>query len=46
MLEAYSKPCQIPKTMRYIENSGIVRIFYSGKAHSTLFSHVQANIQR
>ena len=46
MLEAYSKPCQIPKIMRYIENSDIVRIFYSGKAHSALFSHVQANIQR
>ena len=47
MPEAYSKPWQISKIMRYIENSGIVRIVYSGifkhiQGHSAIFSHVQA----
>ena len=27
---AYSKPCQISKIMRHIENPGIVRTVYSG----------------
>ena len=30
MLEAYSKPCQIAKVMRHIENPGKVRTVYSG----------------
>ena len=30
MPEAYSKPCQISKIMRHIENRAIVRTVYSG----------------
>ena len=46
MPEAYSKPCQIYKMMRHIENPGIVRRIYSGifnhiQGYSTLFSHGQ-----
>ena len=46
-----SKPCQISKMIRHIENSGIVRRVYSGifrhtEEHSVtlrlIFSHVQA----
>ena len=43
----YSKPCQLYKMMRHIENSDIVRTAYSGifkqnQEHSAIFSHVQA----
>ena len=46
--EEYSKPCQISKMMRPIENPGIVRTVDSGifrhiLGHSTIFSHAQAN---
>ena len=36
MPEAYSKPCQISKMMRHIENNGIVRT-----VHSDIFRHIQ-----
>ena len=44
--EAYSKPCQISKMMRHIENSGIDRTVYSSifrhiQEHSIIFSYVQ-----
>ena len=45
---AYSKPCQISKIMRHIENPGIVRTVYSGifrdiQAYSwTYLRHIQA----
>ena len=47
MLVAYSKPCQISKMIRHVENLGIVRtvylaIFRQIQGHSTIFSHVQA----
>ena len=43
MREAYSKPCQISKISRHIENPGIVRTVNSGifrhtEGHSTIFS--------
>ena len=47
MPKAYSKPCQVSKIMRHIENYDIVRKVYSGifrhiKGHSAILSHVQA----
>ena len=47
MPEVYSKPCQVSKMMRDIENIGIVRTICSGifrHIHQRLaiFSHVQA----
>ena len=46
MSEAYSKPCQMYKMIRHIENPGIVRIIYSGifrriHEHSEIFSQSQ-----
>ena len=46
MPKEYSKPCQIPKMMWHIENSGIVRTVYSRifrdiQGHSAIFSQVQ-----
>ena len=48
MPETYSKPCQISKIMRHIENPGIVRTVYSDifkhiQGHSAILSHGQAN---
>ena len=45
--EVYSKPCQISKLMRHIENPAIVRTVYSSifrsiQGHSAIFSHFQA----
>ena len=50
MPAVYSKPCQISKMMRHIENPDMVRTVYSGifryiQEHSAIFSHVQDNIQ-
>ena len=44
MFEAYSKPCQISKMMRHIENLDIVRTLYSGIfMHSSgSFRNIQA----
>ena len=47
MPETYSKPCQMSKMVRHIENPDIVRTVYSVifkhiQGHSALFSHVQA----
>ena len=47
MPEAYSKPCQISKMMRHIENSGIVRTVFSGifgniQGYLAIFNHDQA----
>ena len=36
MPEAYSKPCQISKVMRHIENPGMVRTVYS-----VMFRHTE-----
>ena len=49
MPEAYSKPCQISKIMRHIENPVIIRTVYSGicrhtQGHLAIFSHVQTNM--
>ena len=35
MSEAYSKPCEMHKMIRYIENPGVVSIIYSG-----IFKHI------
>ena len=42
MPEAYSKPCQITKMMRLIENHGIVRTVFSGILRHTQ-EHSQAS---
>ena len=47
---AYSKPCEISKMMRLIENAGIMRTVHSDmfryiQGHSAIFSHVQVNIK-
>ena len=47
MVVEYSKPCQISKMMKRIENPGTVRAVYSGifgliQRHAALFSHFQA----
>ena len=47
--KAYSKPCQIYKIMRYIENPDIVRTVFSGisrhtRKHSEIFSNGQSNL--
>ena len=46
MPEAYSKPCQISRMMKHIENPGIIRTVYSGifrhiQWHSAILSHFQ-----
>ena len=46
MSEAYAKPFQISKMMRYIENPGTVKTVYSDifrriQGHSPIFSHAQ-----
>ena len=46
MSAAYSKPFQISKMMRHIENPGTVKTVYSEifrriQGHSPIFSHVQ-----
>ena len=47
MPEVYSKPCQISKMMRHIENPGMVRTVYSYilrhiQEYSAIFSIAQA----
>ena len=47
MTEEYSKPCQISKMMKHIENPDTVKAVFSGilrdiQRHVALFSHVQA----
>ena len=50
--ETYSKPCQISKMKRHIENSGIVRTVYSDifggyseifKQYSAMFKHTEGH---
>ena len=48
MPEAYSKPSQISKMMRYIENPGFVRTFYSDvfrdiQRYSVMFRHIEGH---
>ena len=48
MPEAYSKPSQISKMMRHIENSGFVRTFYSDvfrdiQRYSVMFRHIEGH---
>ena len=38
----YSEPCQIFKTMRYIENPGIVRTVYSGIFRTAILRDINA----
>ena len=47
MPETYSKPCEISKMMRHIENPGIIKTVYSDivrsiQGHSAILSHVLA----
>ena len=47
--DTYSKPCQIYKMMRHMEDPGVVRTVYSGifrhrhiEGHSAILSHSQS----
>ena len=41
MPESYSKPCQISKMIKHIENPGIVSLFRHFQAYSGTFSNIQ-----